>query len=347
MATLSKKQERSAKVLKPTLNHKENIHDLSCRQLKSLDITLVLAAYGSLSTVNLSNNLLVTLPDSFCRVMGHIQYLDLSNNRLQKLPENFGLLQKLHTLILYQNKLQTLPVSFGTLEKLRWLDIAANPWRVCMRKIFGEDVTQCAVVAKNVREFFFLVQNAAENCTEPGIDPAAEWEDSDTYSRRSSVRIGDADQVQTQDQLNDMTLDLLRETEESSTKYDSNAGDTNQTIHERLSFYRHQDMDMGKRLQRSPAPVSKTLAVACFMLILLAVSITTAFIRGPPKSLLKNGSMQSYEWIPSIVVDSLAWIFWCTFHPLQRIFPNSHIDSLSELLVTPRNPSVLNLMFGL
>jgi hypothetical protein len=340
MATLSKNQEKTAKILKPSLNHRDNIYDLSCRQLRSLDMTLVLAAYGSLTSVNLSNNLLIALPESFGRVLGHIKYLDLSNNRLQKLPENFGLLHKLHTLILYQNKLRTLPVSFGTLEKLRWLDVAANPWSQCMRQVFGEDITQCATVAKNVREFFFLVQNAAENCTEP--EPADEVLETSTSPKFSSPRIGDADQIQTQDELNEMTLDFLRETQETR-KFSSN-GDTNHTMQESQSFYKFPEAET--KQQRQIAQLSKASLFFCFILILLTVSTTAAWLHGPPKSLLKNGSMRAYEWIPQVVVDSMAWVFWCTIHQLGAVLPHSFIDPLSKLLVVPRHPTVLDLMFG-
>ena len=104
MATLSRNEEKMANVAMPNFQHKEKFTELSCRKLKNLDMTLVLTAYGSLTTVNLSNNLLTILPYSFSQCLSHVQVLDLSRNHLQKLPDNFDRMQSLHTLIIYQNK---------------------------------------------------------------------------------------------------------------------------------------------------------------------------------------------------------------------------------------------------
>ena len=104
MATLTRNEEKLANIAMPNFQHTEKFTDLSSRKLKNLDMTLVLTAYGSLTTVNLSNNLLNALPYSFSQCLSHVQVLDLSRNRLQKLPDNFDLMQNLHTLIIYQNK---------------------------------------------------------------------------------------------------------------------------------------------------------------------------------------------------------------------------------------------------
>lgn len=51
---------------------------------------------------------------------------------------------------------------FGKLSNLRWLDLAANPLDPLLRQVCGDHLAQGSVVAKNVREFFYLLLKASE-----------------------------------------------------------------------------------------------------------------------------------------------------------------------------------------
>ena len=75
--------------------------------------------------VNLSNNLLRTLPDSIgqLHILGN---LDLSNNKICILPDSFGLLQYLYELNLSKNNFLTFPDPVSNLKNLEKLNLNRN-----------------------------------------------------------------------------------------------------------------------------------------------------------------------------------------------------------------------------
>ncbi len=81
--------------------------------------------FSNLTWLDLSNNQLSTLPDSFSN-LSNLTWLDLSNNRLSTLPESITNLFNLTTLDLSNNRLSTLPNSFSNLSKLTWLYLSNN-----------------------------------------------------------------------------------------------------------------------------------------------------------------------------------------------------------------------------
>ncbi|XP_054163895.1 leucine-rich repeat-containing protein 59-like [Oppia nitens] len=104
--------------------------------------------------VDLSNNSLVRLPDSFTSLT-HLVVLDLSKNQLRELPQRFGDLNKLVRLDLYSNQLRTLPLSFIQLSKLKWLDLKGNPLDQNLAKFAGDcaNQRQCELCAVNCLKF--------------------------------------------------------------------------------------------------------------------------------------------------------------------------------------------------
>jgi hypothetical protein len=80
---------------------------------------------GSLTSLSLSNNLLVQLPDTLCRLTNLVE-LNLVRNRLKKLPAGFGSLLRLRRLHISGNRLVTVPPSFGNLLKLKRVVLDCN-----------------------------------------------------------------------------------------------------------------------------------------------------------------------------------------------------------------------------
>jgi internalin A len=77
------------------------------------------------TTLNLSDQNLITLPDSISQLT-NLKSLDLSSNRLTKLPDFIGELTNLEDLALSRNQLSSLPESFSHLKRLKILDISNN-----------------------------------------------------------------------------------------------------------------------------------------------------------------------------------------------------------------------------
>jgi len=82
-------------------------------------------------------------------VLDHLVSLDLSNNQLCRLPDSFGKLVSLQRLDLYGNQLTSLPLTFWQLKKLRWLDLKKNPLQgelqeLASKCVTAEDCSRCA-----------------------------------------------------------------------------------------------------------------------------------------------------------------------------------------------------------
>ena len=78
----------------------------------------------SLTVLDLSDNLLRTLPSNFSDLTA-LTSLKLDSNQLSDLPFRFGRLQSLRDFSCTNNKLKTLPASFSRL-RLRTLDLFGN-----------------------------------------------------------------------------------------------------------------------------------------------------------------------------------------------------------------------------
>uniref|UniRef100_A0A0N5C8D5 Leucine-rich repeat-containing protein 59 n=1 Tax=Strongyloides papillosus TaxID=174720 RepID=A0A0N5C8D5_STREA len=100
--------------------------DVSSLKLTHPPLYKDLVTLPSLSTIDLSSNLISSLSNDFCLLV-KLTKIDLSKNQLTVLPENFGALVNLRKLDLFDNKLKDLPLSFGRLQNLKWLDISGNP----------------------------------------------------------------------------------------------------------------------------------------------------------------------------------------------------------------------------
>jgi len=125
--------------------------DLSMMQLSDVPVRDIENLGNKVLTVNLSHNLLTTLPANF-PFLSHITKLDLSKNQLYELPENFGGFKNLKSLDLYANQLVKLPVSFAQLRNLKWLDLKDNPLCPAVKQAAGDCITptDCAMCAKKV-----------------------------------------------------------------------------------------------------------------------------------------------------------------------------------------------------
>ncbi|MFO0763399.1 MAG: leucine-rich repeat domain-containing protein [Candidatus Gracilibacteria bacterium] len=100
--------------------------NLSQNNLKSLP-----DSFGSIrgfSTIYLTNNPLESLPDIFdSSIKNSLTILDISNNRLQKFPDSFTKLSKLSYLYASNTgTLTSLPGAFGDLQSLYYLDISGH-----------------------------------------------------------------------------------------------------------------------------------------------------------------------------------------------------------------------------
>jgi len=125
--------------------------DLSMMQLTDVPVRDIELLGSKVLTVNISHNLLTTLPANF-PLLANITKLDLSKNQLVELPENFGSFKALKSLDLYANQLVKLPVSFAQLKNLKWLDLKDNPLCPAVKQAAGDCITpnDCALCAKKV-----------------------------------------------------------------------------------------------------------------------------------------------------------------------------------------------------
>jgi Leucine rich repeat len=87
-----------------------------------------------LTEINLEENLLESLPDSFTRLRT-LKDINLSKNRLYAVPENLKGLTSLKLLNLENNYLEQLPASIGTLKGLVSLNVSKNRLREFSEKI--------------------------------------------------------------------------------------------------------------------------------------------------------------------------------------------------------------------
>lgn len=136
--------------------------DLSLSDIAGVPVK-ELAALPKATRIDLSCNLITSIPPEFCN-LNHIVKLDLSKNKLTELPANFGNLSRMQHLDLLGNNLTTLPVSMWKLTNLRWLDVKDNPLDEKLKKVVGDclDESQCRKAAKNLIAYMKTVQSDQE-----------------------------------------------------------------------------------------------------------------------------------------------------------------------------------------
>lgn len=99
--------------------------DLSHLALRTLSLD-VLAAFPSLTALNVRGNQLTELPDALARQLPHLTLLGAADNALTTLPDSIGSLRSLQRLLLANNRLTHLPPTLASLRALETLDVRAN-----------------------------------------------------------------------------------------------------------------------------------------------------------------------------------------------------------------------------
>ncbi|CAL7936176.1 unnamed protein product [Xylocopa violacea] len=129
---------------------KDETLDLSLCDLKEVPVREI-ATIKKATHLDLSNNLLTSLPSSFVDLK-QIVKLDLSRNMLTEIPINFGELKQLKYLDLYANQISRLPLSLSDLKNLRWLDLKENPLTPAVASIAGpcSNLSECQACARNI-----------------------------------------------------------------------------------------------------------------------------------------------------------------------------------------------------
>jgi len=97
---------------------------LTRNQLRSVDGFDV--SFSRLEKLDLSNNLIDSLPRHFGSSMPQLTSLILTGNGLRVLPENIGRMSQLRSLECAGNKLTKLPASIADLSELTVLDVSSN-----------------------------------------------------------------------------------------------------------------------------------------------------------------------------------------------------------------------------
>jgi len=141
---------------------REDTLDLSLCDLEEVPVREI-ASLRKATNVNLSTNLLVSLPATFV-TLRQIVKLDLSRNTLVELPENFGEMTQLKHLDLYANKISRLPLSLSELKNLRWLDLKENPLTEAVASVAGpcSNLRECQACARNIVTYLSNVKLVIE-----------------------------------------------------------------------------------------------------------------------------------------------------------------------------------------
>ncbi|XP_028397723.1 leucine-rich repeat-containing protein 59-like [Dendronephthya gigantea] len=139
-----------------------NVLDLSMSDLSKVPVR-ELAALPKATSLDLSSNILTTLPATFS-MLTHLTTLDLSQNTLTELPDEFGQLVNLWRLDLYSNKLTEMPVSCVHLKRLKWLDLKENPIQALLPKVVGDCLNdeECKRCAANMIAHLKMINSEQE-----------------------------------------------------------------------------------------------------------------------------------------------------------------------------------------
>ncbi|KAI9651092.1 hypothetical protein NHQ30_001129 [Ciborinia camelliae] len=115
----------------------------------------------SLTTLNLSNAKLATIPDAAFDKMPNLNKLVLDVNHFVSLPSQIGKLRKLEYFSIARNALSSLPAELGCLTELRYLDIRQNNLKKLPMEIWWA----------NKLEFLNVSSNVLDNFPKPGSRP--------------------------------------------------------------------------------------------------------------------------------------------------------------------------------
>ncbi|XP_046542494.1 LOW QUALITY PROTEIN: leucine-rich repeat-containing protein 59-like [Haliotis rubra] len=162
--------------------------DLSLNNLSVVPVK-ELSAIPKATHLDLSCNVLTSLPDPFCNLT-HLVKIDLSKNQLTSLPTRFGNLTHLQHLDLLGNQLTILPISFFNLQKLKWLDLKDNPLDPGLKQAAGDclDETQCRKCAKNVLLYMKQVNSEAERRKQKQLQEAREKEAAEKLKEEEELK---------------------------------------------------------------------------------------------------------------------------------------------------------------
>ncbi len=104
----------------------EKVQRLRLRGLRLTTLPSEIFDFENLRELDLSDNNLTSLPDSFGQKLKRLEILDLSNNQFASLPQSLIDAQNLGYLNLQGNQLTNLPSNFNVLSQLQWLDLSRN-----------------------------------------------------------------------------------------------------------------------------------------------------------------------------------------------------------------------------
>lgn len=129
------KTEAKARILK-AFNNKETVLDLAYLELNTLPSSI--RYLTQLKELDLSHNLLKTIPENFFDSFNSLEYLWISKSQLEVIPENlFDSLQKLKSLRLDENNLVELPKDiFKYLVNLEDLNLSSNSLAEFSKNLF-------------------------------------------------------------------------------------------------------------------------------------------------------------------------------------------------------------------
>lgn len=167
---------------------KDDTLDLSLCELEEVPVREI-ASLRKATNVNLSTNLLVSLPSTFV-TLTQIVKLDLSRNMLVELPENFGEMTKLKYLDLYANKISRLPLSLGELKNLRWLDLKENPLTEAVASVAGpcSNIRECQACARNIVAYLSAAKTLIEEKKLRKLNNTDETEKEMTSTKKESKK---------------------------------------------------------------------------------------------------------------------------------------------------------------
>jgi Leucine-rich repeat (LRR) protein len=105
--------------------------DLQGLKLKTLPHCLLSSPFFShLEKLNLSANELSTWPDFSASSRSKLNEINLSNNLITTIPESISTYKQLHALNLSHNRISALPVAFKHLKRLRILNLSSNQFQI-------------------------------------------------------------------------------------------------------------------------------------------------------------------------------------------------------------------------
>ncbi|XP_072096318.1 volume-regulated anion channel subunit LRRC8D-like [Mobula birostris] len=114
-----------------------NLQELNLQgnELRQVDELGAFRQLPRLSSLNLSNNKITSLPDSFLFI-GNLEQFNASDNQIETLPNSLFAIQKLHHLYLSNNRLMAIPTSIKNLKYLTFLDLSSNKLETLPDELF-------------------------------------------------------------------------------------------------------------------------------------------------------------------------------------------------------------------